>query len=120
MHTRISLIFHSAAEFKRAVNKGKYFFVDIVKEGIMLYSSERIPLPEIRDLSIKERQYYAQKDFNDWFESANSFLYQFALIHRHFDGSFEPIFAINPRAILCIALRFITKIHLKIRHRHYL
>jgi predicted nucleotidyltransferase/HEPN domain-containing protein len=74
VRTDISIIFHSPAEFKRAVNKGKYFFVDIIKEGILLHSSERNPLPEIKELSAKERKYYAQKDFDGWFESANQFL----------------------------------------------
>ncbi|MFA6717012.1 MAG: HEPN domain-containing protein [Victivallales bacterium] len=73
VRTDLSLIFHSVTEFRKAVNKGKYFFVDIVKEGIMLYSSERVPLPEIKELSIEERKHYAQKDFDNWFESAIEF-----------------------------------------------
>ena len=77
VQTRISMIFHSPIEFKRAVNKGKYFFVDIVKEGIMLYSSGRVTLPEIKELSVKERKCYARKDFNDWFKSAKDFFEQF-------------------------------------------
>ena len=77
VRTDISMIFHSVAEFKRAVNKGKYFFVDIINEGILLYSSERIPLPEIQELNVEEQKYYAQKDFDNWFESANEFYIDF-------------------------------------------
>ena len=77
VHTDISMIFHSVAEFKRAVNKGKYFFVDIIKEGVLLYSSERLPLPEIQELNVEEQKYYAQKDFDNWFESAKSFFDNF-------------------------------------------
>jgi len=77
VHTNISMIFHSVAEFKRAVNKGKYFFVDIIKEGVLLYSSERVPLPEIQELNVDEQKYYAQKDFDNWFESANEFYIDF-------------------------------------------
>ncbi|MDD5728355.1 MAG: HEPN domain-containing protein [Victivallales bacterium] len=69
----VSMIFHSPAEFKRAVNKGRYFFVDIINDGILLHASGRLPLPEIKELSTKERKYYAQKDFDNWFESANEF-----------------------------------------------
>ncbi|MDD5599282.1 MAG: HEPN domain-containing protein [Victivallaceae bacterium] len=87
VRTDLSLIFHSVAEFKRAVNKGKYFFVDIVKEGIMLYSSERVPLPEMKELSIKERKYYAEKDFNNWFESASDFFGQFEYAYN--DGKYK-------------------------------
>jgi HEPN domain-containing protein len=71
------MIFHSVAEFKRAVNKGKYFFVDIIKEGVLLYSSERVPLPEIQELNVEEQKYYAQKDFDNWFESAKGFFKQY-------------------------------------------
>jgi HEPN domain-containing protein/predicted nucleotidyltransferase len=77
VRTDISMIFHSVAEFKRAVNKGKYFFVDIIKEGVLLYSSERVPLPEIQELNVEEQKYYAQKDFDNWFESAKGFFKQY-------------------------------------------
>jgi HEPN domain-containing protein len=40
----------------------------------MLYSSERVPLPEIKELSPGKRKHYAQMDFDNWFESANEFL----------------------------------------------
>lgn len=75
--TDLSIIFHSVSEFKKSVNRGKYFFVDIVNEGIMLYSSGRVPFPEVKKLSNDERKHYAQKDFDNWFESANEF-------YRHF------------------------------------
>ena len=43
----------------------------------MLYSSGRVPLPEIKELSVRERKYYAQKDFDNWFESAKEFFKHF-------------------------------------------
>ncbi|MDD5727062.1 MAG: HEPN domain-containing protein [Victivallales bacterium] len=77
----VSMIFHSVAEFKRAVNKGRYFFVDIINDGILLHASGRVPLPEIKELSTRELKYYAQQDFDNWFESATNFyrLYSTAL-----------------------------------------
>ena len=50
----------------------------------MLYSSGRVPLPEIKELSVRERKYYAQKDFDNWFESAENFygLYKHALDNK--------------------------------------
>ena len=80
VRTYLSIIFHTPKEFKRAVNKGKYFFVDIINEGIMLHSSGRTPLPEIEELTLDEQKYYAQKDFDNWFESASDFyqLYLYA------------------------------------------
>ncbi len=92
VRTDLSLIFHSVADFKKAVNKGKYFFVDIVKEGIMLYSSERVPLPEIKELSLEERKYYAQTDFDNWFQSANEFFDNFEhnfILERYKNAAFQ-------------------------------
>ncbi|MFA6716511.1 MAG: HEPN domain-containing protein [Victivallaceae bacterium] len=77
VRTDLSVIFHSVWAFKRAVNKGFYFFADIIQEGIMLYSSGRVPLPEIKELSVRERKYYAQKDFDNWFKSASEFYIDF-------------------------------------------
>ena len=79
VRTDLSIIFHSVWAFKRAVNKGFYFFADIIREGIMLYSSGRVPLPEIKELSVRERKYYAQKDFDNWFKSANDFFKYYAI-----------------------------------------
>ena len=85
VRTYISIMFHSPAEFKRAVNKGKYFFVDIINEGIMLHSSGRTQLPEIEDLTSDEQKLYAQEDFNNWFESADGFFkgYNFYLSEKN-------------------------------------
>ena len=48
----------------------------------MLYSSGRVPLPEIKELSVRERKYYAQKDFDNWFESSKGFLKGFSFYIR--------------------------------------
>ncbi|MDD5727197.1 MAG: HEPN domain-containing protein [Victivallales bacterium] len=77
IRTDVSMIFHSVAEFKRAVNKGRYFFVDIINDGILLHASGRVSLPEIKELSTRELKYYAQQDFDNWFESAKDFFRSF-------------------------------------------
>ena len=63
--TRLSIIIHSLEEFNREIENGSYFFVDIKKEGILLYSSERFDIPEEKELSIKERRLKAEKHFNN-------------------------------------------------------
>jgi predicted nucleotidyltransferase/HEPN domain-containing protein len=77
VRTYLSIIFHSPKEFERSVNKGRYFFVDIINEGIMLYSSGRMPLPEVEELTLDEQKHYAQEDFDNWFKSANEFYIDF-------------------------------------------
>jgi HEPN domain-containing protein len=75
--TRLSIIMHSVDEFKNEVEGNSYFFTDIIKEGILLYSSERFPLPEIKELNMKQRLGNAKRNFENWFESANDFLKYF-------------------------------------------
>jgi HEPN domain-containing protein/predicted nucleotidyltransferase len=77
VHTRISIIMHSVEEFEGAVTRGQYFFADIIKEGILLHSSERFSLPVTRKPNPKERKNRAEKDFKDWFESAKEFFIDF-------------------------------------------
>jgi HEPN domain-containing protein/predicted nucleotidyltransferase len=85
VRTYLSIIFHSPKKFKRAVNKGKYFFVDIINEGIMLHSSGRMPLPEVEELTLDEQKHYAQEDFKNWFESAASFLITYDFVFKRKD-----------------------------------
>jgi HEPN domain-containing protein/predicted nucleotidyltransferase len=72
--TRLSIIMHSIDEFKDAIKNGNYFFTDIKKEGILLYSSKRFRMPAVKELNVKQREGKAKKHFADWFESAKGFL----------------------------------------------
>lgn len=59
------------------LQEGNYFFDDVKKEGIVLFDTSRFKLSEKRDLSAKEVQEIAQRDFENWFESANDFYHQY-------------------------------------------
>jgi HEPN domain-containing protein len=76
--TRISLILHTINFVNKKISKRNYFFADIKKEGIMLYDSKNHKLARRRKLNNKERQKYAQEDFQHWFESATEFLETFS------------------------------------------
>ncbi len=55
------------------LQEGNYFFDDVKKEGVVLFNTSRYQLADKRDLSPKEIQSAAQRDFDHWFESANDF-----------------------------------------------
>ena len=57
----------------KELQNGNYFFGDIIKEGILLYTSGRHELAEKQELSPLEVQAIAQQDFDHWFTSANEF-----------------------------------------------
>ena len=75
--TYISLIMHSISFINKKISHGNYFFTDIKKEGVILYDSTNHKLARRKKLNQKERQKYAQEDFDHWFGGANGFLKTF-------------------------------------------
>ncbi|MDD5699502.1 MAG: HEPN domain-containing protein [Victivallaceae bacterium] len=90
--TPLSIILHSVDEFRQAIKNGEYFFVDIKKEGVMLYRSGRFRLPVARKLSSKERKNKAETHFRNWFESAKEFYDNFQMnlnLQRYSNAAFQ-------------------------------
>lgn len=70
----INLIIHTHEEIAQWLQEGHYFFSDIRKEGIYLYTSKHNKgLPEPKHLSNAERLPIAQQHYEQWFESAERF-----------------------------------------------
>jgi HEPN domain-containing protein len=66
-------IYHGIEFVNHELSEGSYFFGDIKKEGILLFTTNRYQLAEKRDMSPAELQAKAQKNFDRWFESADGF-----------------------------------------------
>ena len=75
--TPVSMIFHGVKQLNKALSYGNYFFRDIKKEGIVLYDSGKYNLAQPKKMTAKEYQEKAQEYYDQWFESANSFLIDF-------------------------------------------
>jgi predicted nucleotidyltransferase/HEPN domain-containing protein len=65
-----SLIVHSLSEMNDQLARGRYFFIDILREGIMLYESEGHPFVEPQPLTPEVAQEEAQGHFDYWFPLA--------------------------------------------------
>lgn len=87
--TPLSFIYHSIKFLNQALSIGNYFFNDIAKEGIVLYTSERFTLEEPKDLSPTEAQQKAQDYYKQWFTSANDFFkhYQYAMNDKSYNNA---------------------------------
>jgi len=71
----LNLIVHTHEEVSQWLTEGHYFFSDIRKEGIYLYTSQHSKgLPEPKHLTNLERLPIAQQHYKQWFESADDFL----------------------------------------------
>ena len=70
----VSLIFHSLADVNEQLRCGRYFFIDILREGIALYEAPGHPFVQPTPLSPSEALKEAQAFFESWFSSAGGFL----------------------------------------------
>lgn len=73
LKTPVHPIYHGIEFMNHELREGNYFFGDIKKEGILLFTTNRYQLENKRDMSPAEIQAKAQRDFDKWFDSANVF-----------------------------------------------
>lgn len=72
--TPISLIAEDIQFVNRRLVKSQFFYIDIVREGVLLYDSGKIELAEPREITKAERVKLAEDDFEQWFSGAVDFL----------------------------------------------
>ena len=71
--TPTSIIPESIDFLNQKVYEGHYFYVDIYKDGIMLYNSGRFPLHKKASLSKKEKHSITKESFHHWLDKAKEF-----------------------------------------------
>lgn len=70
--TKIQLISESISKLNNALSEGRYFYVDAVNEGIMLYDSGEYTLATPRDLNFAEIKDMALEYYADKLDDANT------------------------------------------------
>jgi len=71
--TRTSIIYHSIGFVNDKIERNYYFFVDILKEGVILFDSGKFSLSEPKELNPAQRVEKSTEEFEHWFESASNF-----------------------------------------------
>ncbi|TVQ52807.1 MAG: HEPN domain-containing protein [Phycisphaerales bacterium] len=92
LSARPRFIADDIAAFNQRLEEARFFYTDIVSEGIMLFDTKRHTLAAISELSPPERYRMAQEYYEHWFESANEFfmLYDFSRNeHLHKKAAFN-------------------------------
>jgi len=74
LRTPVSLIYHSLDDVNEKLRLGRYFFIDIVREGILLFEEPGHPFAEPKPLSPAQALRETRDYFDEWFESAGEFL----------------------------------------------
>jgi HEPN domain-containing protein/predicted nucleotidyltransferase len=114
--TRTSIIQHSIGFVNDKIERNQYFFVDILKEGIMLFDSGNFSLSEPKAMNPEERQKKAGDAFVNWFQSGNDFQKYADLATQNSDNKFA-VFNLHQAteryyaAILLVFTDYKPKIH---------
>lgn len=78
VHTPCSVIVHDTYYMNAQLQEGQYFFSDIKKEGVLLYSTGNVRLQEAaKQLHPEKRYALAKEDFEHWFGHAREFWIDF-------------------------------------------
>lgn len=70
----VNFIVHSLADVNEKLRLGRYFFVDIIKDGVALYEAQGHQLERPEPLSSEAALGEAEALFGEWYESANRYL----------------------------------------------
>lgn len=73
LRTPVSLIYHSLDDVNDKLRLGRYFFIDIVREGVVLFEEPGFPLAEPQPLSPADALRETREYYEEWFESAVGF-----------------------------------------------
>ena len=86
LHTPVNLIIHTMSEVNDGLAHGRYFFMDIAKDGIALYEFDDKELHKPKPKTPDQALDMAQEYFEDWIPGAAEFLegYKFYLGRRSY------------------------------------
>jgi predicted nucleotidyltransferase/HEPN domain-containing protein len=74
LRTPVSIIYHSLDDVNEKLRLGRYFFMDILREGILLLEEPGYPFAEPQPLSAEQALSETQDYYEEWFESASGML----------------------------------------------
>lgn len=94
LRTQVSLVYHSLEDVNEKLRLGRYFFIDMLRDGILLYDEAGHPFVEPQRISPDEALKETRDYFADWFDSAVTFLKTSELV-RQMDRPKEATFQLH-------------------------
>ncbi len=73
IRTPVSLIVHSLDDVNEQLDRGRYFFADIVREGVLLYDTPGAKLHKPADLKARVALEEAERHYEKWMASSAEF-----------------------------------------------
>ncbi|WP_420137130.1 HEPN domain-containing protein [Sphingomonas sp.] len=77
LRTPVNFIVHTLDEVNTGLSEGRYFFIDVARDGIALYQSDDTDLPEPQPKTPDQALALAREYFDEWLPSAGEFLDDF-------------------------------------------
>ena len=77
LKTPVGIIVHPRQEVHRSLSQGRYFYVDVARDGIILYQDDDRPLPKPRPQTLQSRLALAQEYFAEWYSTSSDFFETF-------------------------------------------
>jgi predicted nucleotidyltransferase/HEPN domain-containing protein len=74
LRTPVNFIIHSNGEVNAGLSQGRYFFMDVARDGIALYQAVDDELPEPQPKTPHAALEMAREYYDEWFPSAESFV----------------------------------------------
>jgi len=74
LKTPVNFIVHTLQEVNDGLAHGRYFFIDVARDGIALYQSDDSELPEPKPKTPKQALAMAREYFEEWLPSGEQFL----------------------------------------------
>ena len=87
LRTPVNFIVHSNGEVNSGLSQGRYFFMDVARDGIAIYQAVDDELPEPQPKTPHAALEMAQEYFEEWYPSAESFVRGFR--HAVNDGDLK-------------------------------
>jgi len=94
LRTPVSPIYHSLDDVNEKLRLGRYFFMDILRDGIVLFEEPGHPFVEPQPLSPEQALQETREYFEEWFESAEAFA-KGAQYYRSIDRPKEAAFQLH-------------------------
>ena len=92
LRTPVSLVYHSLEDVNEKLKLGRYFFIDILRDGITLFEEPGHSFAEPQPLSPQQALDETRAFFEQWFESATEFVDNFTINlerGRHNNAAFQ-------------------------------
>ena len=73
----VNVIIEWITHINRMLKEKRYFYTDIIKEGVLLFDTWNAKLSKAKNMTQKERLEIQKEDFEKWFEWWNDYIEQF-------------------------------------------